>query len=225
MERYLEKSSVCIIPVKKRSTRIPEKNFRTLAGKPLYQHLIGHVIEADCFDEVFIDTDSQEIAEYAKNNDIGIIERKQDLALDSANGNDLLVHHQKIVKGYDLYFQLFVTAPFLLPASIVACKDILANTTEYDSIFTATEEVGWFWRSGQPVNFRPGILPRSQDVAPLIKESTGLYGITTDALERFHSRIGAFPYIQLVSKVEAVDLDTEDDFIFAEYVAKVFDTK
>ena len=71
------------------------------------------------------------------------------------------------------------------------------------------------------MNYRPGILPRSQDMMPVIEETTGLYGITREALSKYHCRIGRKPYIHIVSKFEAVDINTEEDWKVAEYVGKV----
>ncbi len=212
------KTSVCIVPIKSRSTRVSEKNFRLLAGKPLYRYILEHILEADCFDAVYVDTDSDEICEYLKDKKIGRVERLSWLAGDDANGNDLLVHHLAVVPGHNFYFQLFATAPFLNGKSIKACCDILMNTDEHDSIFTATAETGWFWMYNQPVNFRPGILPRSQDACKVTKETTGLYGITAKSLARYKCRVGANPYMFIVSKRDALDLDTEEDFAYAEYL-------
>ncbi|MBN1932350.1 MAG: acylneuraminate cytidylyltransferase family protein [Desulfobacterales bacterium] len=214
----MRRTSVCIVPVKGRSTRVPGKNFRILNGKPLYRYMLEHILKADCFDAVYVDTDSIELIEYIEKVGIGHIGRLSWLAEDGANGNDLLVHHVKILPGYDCYFQLFITAPFLSDASIKKCHSILMNSEEYDSVFTATEEVGWFWLNGQPVNFRPGILPRSQDAPKVIKETTGLYGITAQSLARYNCRIGASPHIHILPYNEAVDLDSEEDFAYAEYL-------
>lgn len=76
------------------------------------------------------------------------------------------------------------------------------------------------WLAGNPVNYRPGILPRSQYMLPVIEETTGLYGIKKDALAKYHCRIGSHPYIQIVSKFEAVDINTKEDFELAEYVGR-----
>lgn len=213
--------SVCIIPIKANSERVPGKNLRVLNGKKLYKYISEHVIEANVFDDVYIDTNSQEIAEYAESIGFHAMERKPELALNTANGNDLLIHHQKVLPGYDYYFQLFATAPFLQPSSIKACYDRLVSSEEYDSCFTALENHSFYWFGGNPVNYRPGILPRSQDMPPVIEETTGLYGITNDSLERYRCRIGRKPYIHFVSKFEAVDINTEEDFKVAEFVGKV----
>lgn len=212
--------TACFIPIKANSERVPGKNFRVLNGKKLYEYIIEHVLEADVFDDIYIDTNSAEIAEYANRKGCIAIARKPELALNTANGNDLLVYHLDSYPDYDYYFQLFATAPFLQPASIRACFNTLVSSAQYDSCFTATANHGFYWLLGQPINYRPGILPRSQDMHAMIEETTGLYGITKESLARYRCRIGSNPYIHIVSKFEAVDINTEEDLKVAEFVGK-----
>ncbi|MCD7956300.1 MAG: acylneuraminate cytidylyltransferase family protein [Lachnospiraceae bacterium] len=213
--------SVCFIPIKANSERVPGKNFRILNGKKLYEYICEHVAEANIFDDVYIDTNSEEIASYASASGFHAIERKPELALNTANGNDLLVYHFEQYPLSDYYFQLFATAPYLQPRTIKDCFGKLISSEKYDSCFTATENHGFYWLNETPVNYRPGILPRSQDMAAVIEESTGLYGISRESLDKYRCRIGARPYIHVISKFEAVDINTEEDLKVAEYVGKV----
>lgn len=213
--------TACFIPIKSNSERVPGKNFRVLNGKKLYEYICEHVKEANVFDEVFIDTNSEEIAQYALQQGFHVIERKEELARNTANGNDLLVHHYTLYPEFDYYFQLFATAPYLTPTSIQNCVNALMQSETYDSCFTATENHGFYWLNGTPINYRPGILPRSQDMQAMVEETTGLYGICKESLERYRCRIGRKPLIYFVSKFEAVDINTEEDLKVAEYVGKV----
>ncbi|MBQ9531645.1 MAG: acylneuraminate cytidylyltransferase family protein [Eubacterium sp.] len=215
-------TSACFIPIKSISERVIGKNFRILNGKKLYQYIIENAVKADCFDEIFVDTNSDEIKEFAKKNNVKIIERKEELAKNSANGNDLLVHHYELFPDFDLYFQLFATAPFLQPKTIRKCFEILANSSSNDSCFVATENKGFFWMNNNPVNYSPYILPRSQDLPSVYEETTGLYGITNEALNKYRCRIGKNPYIHIVSKFEAVDINTEEDLKIAEVIGKTY---
>lgn len=214
--------TACFIPIKENSERVPGKNFRMLNGKKLYEYILEHTLEANCFDDIYVDTNSNEIAEFAKKHNIQVIERLEHLAQNTANGNDLLVYHRSIKPNYDYYFQLFATAPYLQPTSIIQCANGLLYSDNYDSCFTALKNNSFYWFGGVPVNYRPGILPRSQDMEPVIEETTGMYGITAESLDKYRCRIGRKPFVQLVSKFEAVDINTEDDLRIAEYIGHIY---
>ena len=215
-------SIACFIPIKSNSERVPGKNFRVLNGKKLYEYIIEHALAAGVFDDIFIDTNSDEIKKYAEKHGCKIIDRREELARNTANGNDLLNHHFELFPNYDYYFQLFATAPCLQPSSIKACVDALIGSNIYDSCFTAVKHQGFFWLNNTSINYRPCILPRSQDMLPVIEETTGLYGITRQALQKYRCRIGARPYIHFVSKFEAVDINTEEDLRIAEQVGREY---
>jgi N-acylneuraminate cytidylyltransferase len=212
----------CFIPIKAHSERIPGKNFKELNHKKLYEYIIEHTLEADCFDALFIDTNSDEISEYAIEHGLSVIKRLEILASNKANGNDLLVYHHSIYPDYDYYFQLFATAPFLQPETIKGCVKKLSEGEEYDSCFTAVKHHGFFWIHKHAVNYQPYILPRSQDLEPVVEETTGLYGISRESLEQYRCRIGRKPYIYYVDKFEAVDINNETDFRIAEIIGREY---
>lgn len=213
-------SAACFIPIKANSERVPGKNFRILNGKKLYEYICENAKTAAVFDEIFIDTNSDEISEYAVKMNYQVIKRKKELLQNTANGNDLLIYHQQLYPDFDYYFQLFATAPYLQPQTIGNCVNQLASSNAYDSIFTATSNYGFYWFHNVPVNYRPEVLPRSQDMEPVMEESTGLYGITKHALERYQCRIGSRPYVYIIDKFQATDINTEEDFKFAECIGK-----
>ena len=210
----------CFIPIKSNSERIPGKNFKVLNNKKLYEHIIEHAMEAECFDDIYVDTNSEEITKYAEVHNLKIIKRLEKLAGNTANGNDLLVYHNSIYPDYDFYFQLFATAPFLQAETIKNCVNKLTDGEEYDSCFTAIKHNGFFWINKHPVNYLPNILPRSQDLEPVLEETTGLYGITKESLEKYQCRIGRRPYVYFIDKFEAIDINNETDFKIAEIIGK-----
>lgn len=98
----------------------------------------------------------------------------------------------------DVYITLiiistFVTAPYMQPDTIRKCYSKLTHSVEYDSCFTAIENYGFYWFAKTPINYRPCILPHSQDMMPVIEETTGLYGISNESLAKYKCRIGRKP--------------------------------
>ena len=212
--------TAAFIPIKQLSERVKGKNFRLISGIPLYKSIITKALKSESFTTVFVDTDSDEIANFAISEGAEHIQRREDLAKNTANGNDLLVHHMQIHPDYDYYFQLFATAPFMKISTIQAAVNGLLNSAEHDSVLTVIPHHGFFWRAGMPISYRPDLLPRSQDLTAIEEETTGLYGIFKDSLKRLNARIGAKPLFIPVNKLEAVDLNTEEDFAFAEWLVE-----
>lgn len=57
---------LCAIPARGGSKRLPRKNLRSLAGKPLIEHTINAAKQSGLFDEVYVCTEDQEIADFAQ---------------------------------------------------------------------------------------------------------------------------------------------------------------
>ena len=209
---------VAIVPIKSQSKRVKNKNFKKINGKPLYKYLLDK-LKFTNFNEIYVDSDSLEIEKYCRLKNYKFINRSPKLALDSANGNDLLNFHSKIINA-DIYFQLFITAPLMKIKTINNCIEKIKKSKKYDSILTSKSVQTWFWYKGKPVNYDPKILPRSQDAHPLVFETTGLYGIRKKILLSKKARIGNQPYFYEVSDEEAIDLDNLKDFEYLEYYVK-----
>jgi len=93
-------------------------------------------------------------------------------------------------------------------------RPVCKNTynKNYDSILTAQSIYSWFWFNGKPVNYKPKVLPRSQDANPIIQETTGLYGIKRKSLIKRKCRIGFKPIFYKIPSTESIDLDNLKDF-------------
>jgi len=214
----MKNKTVVIIPIKKKSKRVPGKNFIKINNVPLYEILLKKIIKCN-FDEIYVDSDSNIIKKFCKKNNLRFINRLPHLALDNANGNDLLNYHYKIIKA-DYYFQLFITSPLMSVKTINECIKLLKINKSHDSILTSQSIYSWFWFNQKPINYKPNILPRSQDAKPVIIETTGLYGIKEKSLKKLKCRIGKNPYFFEVPKDESLDLDNKKDFEYLRYIVK-----
>ena len=54
---------MCVIPARGGSKRIPRKNIKEFLGKPIIAYSIEAALESNCFEEVLVSTDDEEIAE------------------------------------------------------------------------------------------------------------------------------------------------------------------
>ncbi|MGF1451297.1 MAG: hypothetical protein ACFB21_04370, partial [Opitutales bacterium] len=103
---------------------------------------------------------------------------------------------------------------------VEAAQAFIDSLDQHDSMFLVTEECGWVWFQGEPVNYdhtRVDGLPRSQDAA-YYKETTALYSITKEAQLKTGCRIGRKPLLYPIPLQYAVDVDTIEDFRQAERI-------
>tara|TARA_R110000824_G_scaffold13496_6_gene58723 strand:+ start:795 stop:1469 length:675 start_codon:yes stop_codon:yes gene_type:complete len=211
----------CFIPIKERSTRVPRKNFRLLGDRRLFEYIIMTAVDSNCFDKIYVDTDSDEVSEFCADLKVEVITRDSELSKDTANGNDLMNYWYKKFPHYDYYFQLFVTSPFTRIKTIKECIKTLKQE-KYDSVFTAHKKCGWYWFDRIPINYNPLVLPRSQDAKKVFSETTALYGINKQALHGRRCRIGNRPYFYFVDDLESVDIDSAFDFEMANMLVKKY---
>jgi CMP-N-acetylneuraminic acid synthetase len=212
------------VPIKgRKSTRVPNKNFRELGGKPLSWWLLDRLVESAPPEwDLYVDSECDTVWERLRDryaHRVSFFKRHPWFASDEANGNHLI--HQFAVQRpqYDVYAQIHVTAVTLSGEIIVeSIQSLLSQLDRYDSLLLVTQVVGWFWHQGKAVNYhpdKPNGLPRSQD-APMFQETTGLYASTRDSIYRTGCRIGAAPLFYEVPPKYAFDIDTMEDFQEAE---------
>lgn len=212
--------SIIIFPIKAYSERVPRKNFHLVNGTPLYKILPARAQLSGVFDTVVIDSDSQEILDWAAHVGIVPLRRRPEHATDAANGNTLLRYHVNRFNDYDYYWQGFVTTPFVSIDTIkemalaLQCGKPLAHRayTQCDSVMTVTEHRGFFWSAdGRPLTYRPEVMPRTQDVQAIYKEVHGLFGVTAGGFRETRTRAGQSPYFYVLPANESVDVDWPAD--------------
>ena len=109
---------VALVPMRHRSERVPGKNYRTFAGKPLYHHVVSALEACEKIDRIVIDTDSPTIMEDCAREfpRVRVLERPEHLRADTTPTNDVLLHDVTQEEG-DLYLQTHSTNP-LPPAGL-----------------------------------------------------------------------------------------------------------
>lgn len=110
---------VALVPMRHHSQRVPGKNYRPLAGKPLYQHILASLSTVPEIAEIVVDTDSEPVMEGLRQNfaSVKIIERPELLRADTISMNEILLYDTSQI-GADFYLQTHTTNPLLRSGSI-----------------------------------------------------------------------------------------------------------
>jgi len=214
---------IALVPIRHHSERVPGKNYKPFAGRPLYHHIISSLLDCPLISQVVIDTDSPVILEDAAKRfpDVTLIERPEHLRADTTPMNDVLLNDVSLVES-EYYLQTHSTNPLLLSQTIGhSLQMFLDNYPMYDSLFGVTKLQTRIWDGlAQAVNHNPAILLRTQDLPPMYLENSCLYIFTRSTLEAKHNRIGDRPLMFEIDRVESTDIDEDLDFRVAEFLYK-----
>jgi CMP-N-acetylneuraminic acid synthetase len=210
---------VALVPMRHQSVRVPGKNYRNFAGKPLFHHILNTLLVVDAIDTILVDTDSDLILEGLAKDfpTVKTISRPENLRADTVPMNEVLIHDTGEVPG-DFYLQTHSTNPLLRADTVSrAIQTFLESLPEYDSLFGVTRMQTRLWdQLGQPINHNPNILLRTQDLPPVFEDNSCIYIFTRENLIERRNRLGERPLMFEIPAIEAWDIDEELDFTIAE---------
>ena len=217
------KKITAIVPMRHNSERVPGKNYRDFAGKPLYHRVIESLLACEKIAEVVIDTDSSIILEDAAKQfpSVRLFERPEHLRAGEVPMNDVLLNTIAQLDS-DFYLQTHSTNPLLSADTVAKGVDaFLNNFPIYDSLFSVTRLQTRLWDPlSRAINHNPNILLRTQDLPPVYEENSCMYIFSEEILRNKHNRIGDRPYMMEMPALEAQDIDVELDFVLAELLYK-----
>lgn len=205
------------------SQRVPGKNYRPLAGKPLYQHILETLKAVAEIESIIVDTDSEPVMEEIQRlyPDVKLVPRPEHLRADDVPMNDILLHDTAQVQA-DFYLQTHSTNPLLKPETISSAIQLLfTNYPNYDSLFSVTRlQTRLYWQDGRAINHNPLELIQTQDLPPVYEENSCVYIFTRENLERRKHRIGDKPLMFEIDAAEAWDIDEELDFEITDFLMR-----
>ena len=218
--------NLAIITARGGSKRIPKKNIKEFCGKPIIAYSIEAALNSGIFDEVMVSTDSQNIAEIAKQYGAKVpFMRSEETSNDFATTLDVLKEvistYQKMDKTFEYFTCIYPTAPFITSEKL---KDAAGKlyASDADSIVSV---VGFGFPPQRALIMKEGklafqypeyALRRSQDLEPIYHDCGQFYICKTQSfLEKgalFTSN--TIPYV--IPDEEVQDIDTMSDWIIAE---------
>ncbi len=210
-----------LVPMRHHSQRVPGKNYRLLAGKPLFHYILETLLACPEISQVVVDTDSPVVMEGVREHfpQIILLERPQSLRGDAISMNEILAYDTSQVQA-DFYLQTHSTNPLLRPQTVSrAIQTFLANYPAYDSLFSVTRLQTRLWdQLGRAINHNPAILIQTQDLPPVYEENSCIYLFTRQTLLARRNRLGERPLMFEIPAAEAWDIDDELDFAIVDFL-------
>ena len=224
--------NICVIPARGGSKRIPRKNIKEFNGKPIIAYSIEAALKSNCFDQVIVSTDDDEIAEVAKKYGAQVpFLRPDELSNDYAGTIPVIKHAIEWMEDNKSSVEnvccLYATAPFIRPQIISQAYQQL-NNSKADYCFSVTSFVFPIQRAIKIVEknkvsmFYPEHFnTRSQDLEEAYHDAGQFYWGKAQA---FKDELPIFtevatPYI--LPRYLVQDIDTPEDWIRAESMHRV----
>lgn len=205
------------------SQRVPGKNYRPLADKPLYQHIIETLLAVPEINSVMVDTDSEPVMAGLRANfpQVNILQRPEALRAPEIPMNEILAYDTAQIEA-DFYLQTHSTNPLLRPETLSrAIQKFLAVYPAFDSMFSVTRwQTRLYDQLTRPINHNPAILLQTQDLPPVYEENSCFYLFTRPNLLARRNRMGERPLMFEIPRLEAVDIDEEADFEIADLLMR-----
>lgn len=222
--------AICIIPAKKISKRLPDKNIKKILGMPLIAHVIQNAIKSKCFKEVFVSTDSGKIKDISEKFGAKVpFLRSKKLSGNYTPVGEVIIDAIKRLKNnYN-----FETVCFMYPTSIFADKNLikkaikLYQNNKLNFIFTGKKFAhpvarGFILKKQNPILLnKRNFTKRTQDFPESYYDAAQLYvGHSKDFLRKknpFNSK----SRIILMNYLDSIDIDNLEDFKNAEIILKL----
>lgn len=221
---------IAVIPARGGSKRIPRKNIRDFAGKPMIAHAIDAALACGMFDRVIVSTDDTEIAEIARARGAELpFMRPAELADDHTPTVPVVAH--AVCACGDLGWQvdyaccIYPGVPFIDIDDLRRAFPLLAETGAAYS-FPVTEFPSAIQRAlrrlpdGRMAPIQPEYeLTRTQNLDPAYHDVGQFYWGSAQSwlsCPRIHSSGAGLP----IPNWRVVDIDTPDDWTRAELLFK-----
>jgi pseudaminic acid cytidylyltransferase len=224
--------AVAMIPARGGSKRIPGKNIKSFEGLPIIAFAIRAALESNCFHEVMVSTDSDEIANVARRFGASVpFKRSARASDDHATTATVLLEvsaeYAARGQGFDLGCCIYPCNPFLTPDKLRTARATLEREG-FDCVFSAVRYGYPPQRAFVVEQQRMRLLHpehidrRSQDLAPILHDAAQFYWFRTESLRRNGRLWTDNTGVIELPEAEVQDIDTDADWQLAELKHRIW---
>ena len=208
-----------VIPVRKGSQRVPDKNIRPFGDTTLLENKIRVLKKAGFFDDIIVNTDSEAAIGMAAAKGVSWYRREPYHASSACSGSEFF-QHLGLVTDCDIFCYCPATSPFMTVETMKKCKELFEEKMSggCDCVSTVSDVKEFLWMDGRPLNYDRKNAPNSQDLPDVKALNFGFTMVRHESLVRNRNIIGDNPFFVTTSGMESVDIDTPLDFFIAENI-------
>ncbi len=211
-----------VIPVRAGSQRVKNKNIRPFAESSLLEIKIKQLQKVSGLDGIVVNSDSDEMLDIAKNLGAETFKRDSYYASFKVPINEVYKYIAQNTQA-DVIVYANATNPLLKNVSVSnAIEKFLNKNPIYDTLNSAHLIKEFLWLNNKPINYDLCNMPRSQDLPDICALNFAFNIFERNYAIEKSSIVGENPILFLLDEIEAIDIDNEIDFEFAEYMYKKY---
>ncbi len=209
-----------LVAVRSGSVRVKNKNIRPFANSCLLEIKLEQLKHISCLDGVVVNSNDDYMLDIARNMGCEIVKRDEYYASNQVSMSDV---YKNMAENFnaDVVAYINVTNPLLEAATITRAVNKYmecVKENQFDSVNTAHLIKEFLFRDNQPINYDLRHQPRSQDLPDIAALNFAVNVISKEHMIEYKNVVGNKPSLMIIDEIEAMDIDNEIDFSFAEYV-------
>ena len=210
------KQITAVIPVRKGSVRVKNKNTKPFAGSSLLEIKIKQLKKVSSIEDIVVSSDCQHMLNIAKELKVKTHNRENYYASSVATNSEFFKNLGESIEGENLMYSP-VTCPLISQETYQECINRFQDPS-ITNLVTVAPVKHHMWLDGKPLNYDIKNSPNSQDLPDIYKITYGMCLISKKDMIKYANVVTESPSFYVLNELESVDIDTEFDFMLAETI-------
>ena len=208
------KKIAALIPVRKGSQRVKNKNIKKFSDSNLLKIKIEQLKKVKGIDRIIVSSDCEDMLKIASDSGVETHVREKYYASSAATNSEFF-HNLALSINSDHLMYSPVTCPLISRETYVECIEKYQRS---ENVVTVAPVKHHLWLDGKPLNYNIEESPNSQDLPDIYQITYGVCIISRENMIKFKNIVTLNPTFKVLNEIESLDIDTEFDFLLAEMI-------
>ena len=214
-----------VIPVRKGSVRVKNKNIKPFANTTLLELKIQQLKKISSIEKIIVSSDCDKMLKIATNLGVLAHSREKYYASSQATNSEFFENLANSIDAEHIMYSP-VTCPLISTSTYRdSIRDYQTNK-EIESLVTVSDVKHHLWLNNEPLNYKLNESPNSQDLPDVYAISYGICILPRSKMIEHRNVVTPNPTFRVLDEIESIDIDTDFHFMVAEHIyQKIYLTK
>jgi CMP-N-acetylneuraminic acid synthetase len=213
------KKITAVIPVRKGSVRVRDKNIKPFANTTLLELKIKKLKNINLIDKIIVSSDCNKMLEIASKMGAQVHQREEYYASSEATNSEFFENLAETMDAEHIMYSP-VTCPLISINTYRDCIQDYQLNEKIENLVTVSSVKHHLWLNNKPLNYKLTDSPNSQDLPDIYAISYGICILPRSKMLKYRNVVTKNPTFRILDEIESIDIDTEFDFMVAEHIYK-----